>query len=91
MRKILGIFKVFLGVFEKTKEKKDRAGKHASRFSKLALAFQAPTFAGQNTGWPRFGCGSGMVPVFGSDFRWAKSRESYRRIASESYRSDSNH
>ena len=23
--------------------------------------------------------------------RWAKSRESYRRIATESYRSDSNH
>ena len=23
--------------------------------------------------------------------RWARSRESYRRIASESYRSDSNH
>ena len=26
-----------------------------------------------------------------SHLRWAKSRESYRRIASESYRSDSNH
>ena len=26
-----------------------------------------------------------------SKLRWAKSRESYRRIASESYRSDSNH
>ena len=26
MRKILGVFEVFLGVFEKTKEKKDRAG-----------------------------------------------------------------
>ena len=25
------------------------------------------------------------------DLRWAKSRESYRRIASENYRSDSNH
>ena len=24
VRKILGVFKVFLGVFEKTKEKKDR-------------------------------------------------------------------
>ena len=26
MRKILGVFEVFLGVFEKTKEKKDREG-----------------------------------------------------------------
>ena len=26
MRKILGVFKVFLGVFEKTKEKKDMVG-----------------------------------------------------------------
>ena len=25
------------------------------------------------------------------DLRWAKSRDSYRRIASESYRCDSNH
>ena len=29
MRKILGTFEVFLGVFEKTKEKKDRAGSTA--------------------------------------------------------------
>ena len=26
--KILGVFEVFLGIFEKTKEKKDRVGKH---------------------------------------------------------------
>ena len=26
VRKILGVFEVFLGVFEKTKEKKDREG-----------------------------------------------------------------
>ena len=26
MRKILGVFEVFLGIFEKTKEKKDRVG-----------------------------------------------------------------
>ena len=30
--KILGVFEVFLGIFEKTKEKKDRAGMHRNLF-----------------------------------------------------------
>ena len=31
MRKILGVFEVFLGIFEKTKEKKDREEAHSRR------------------------------------------------------------
>ena len=36
------------------------------------------------------GPGRVMTSDIRSDLRWAKSRDSYRRIASESYRCDSN-
>ena len=44
VRKILGVFEVFLGVFEKTKERKDREGLRSGPFAfkktrRFAFAF----------------------------------------------------
>ena len=49
VRKFLGVFEVFLGIFEKTKEKKDRTGptrkpRHASVFSTHSDKQAVPAF-----------------------------------------------
>ena len=43
MRKILGVFEVFLGIFEKTKEKKDRENWNEGTFAKTALLRNRPS------------------------------------------------
>ena len=42
MRKILGVFEVFLGIFEKTKEKKDRVEVRNMPFRRVRPPSRAP-------------------------------------------------
>ena len=60
-----------------------------SRRKSTMINLLRPETAGWGGGLPRIKAGTEKVVCF--LLRWAKSRESYRRIASESYRCDSNH